>query len=134
MRLQCRPWLLGTLAVLVAFWLLASPSAAQQAVPSPAAPSAAAPGQAFAPAAPQAKIDSGDTAWMLTSAALVLMMTAPGLALFYGGMVRRQNVLGTIMHSFVIMALISIQWVLWGTAWPLDPTWVDWSATFLGWD
>ena len=114
MRLQCRPWLLGTLGVLVALWLLASPSAAQQAAPSPAAPAAAAPAQAPAPAAPQAKIDSGDTAWMLTSAALVLMMTAPGLALFYGGMVRRHNVLGTIMHSFILMAVISIQWVLWG--------------------
>jgi Amt family ammonium transporter len=51
---------------------------------------------------------------MLTSAALVLMMTAPGLALFYGGMVRRHNVLGTIMHSFILMAAISVQWVLWG--------------------
>jgi Amt family ammonium transporter len=90
------------LGVLVLLWLLSSPSAAQQAAPSPAAP------------APQAKIDSGDTAWMLTSAALVLMMTAPGLALFYGGMVRRHNVLGTIMHSFILMAVISIQWVLWG--------------------
>jgi Amt family ammonium transporter len=59
-------------------------------------------------------VDSGDTAWMLTSSALVLMMTAPGLALFYGGMVRRHNVLGTIMQSFILMAVISIQWVLWG--------------------
>ncbi len=65
-------------------------------------------------AAAATKIDSGDTAWMLTSAALVLMMTAPGLALFYGGMVRRHNVLGTLMQSFVLMALVSIQWVLWG--------------------
>jgi Amt family ammonium transporter len=62
----------------------------------------------------QLKVDSGDTAWMLTSSALVLMMTAPGLALFYGGMVRRHNVLGTIMQSFILMAVISIQWVLWG--------------------
>jgi Amt family ammonium transporter len=114
MRRQCRPWLLGALGVLVVLWLLASPSAAQQAAPSPAAAPPAAPAQAPAPAAPQAKIDSGDTAWMLTSAALVLMMTAPGLALFYGGMVRRHNVLGTIMHSFILMAVISIQWVIWG--------------------
>ncbi|HWO43817.1 MAG TPA: ammonium transporter [Candidatus Eisenbacteria bacterium] len=75
--------------------------------------------QAGAPAAPAAaqaapKIDKGDTAWMLTSAALVLMMTIPGLFLFYGGLVRRKNVLGTIMHSFIIVAVISIQWVLWG--------------------
>jgi Amt family ammonium transporter len=61
-----------------------------------------------------AKIDTGDTAWMLTSAALVLMMTAPGLALFYGGMVRRKNILGTYMQSFILMALISVQWILWG--------------------
>jgi Amt family ammonium transporter len=60
------------------------------------------------------QIDSGDTAWMLTSAALVLMMTAPGLALFYGGLVRRKNGLATIMQSFILMALISVQWVLWG--------------------
>lgn len=60
------------------------------------------------------KIDTGDTAWMLTSAALVLMMTAPGLALFYGGLVRRKNGLATIMQSFVLMALMSVQWVLWG--------------------
>jgi Amt family ammonium transporter len=51
---------------------------------------------------------------MLTSAALVLMMTAPGLALFYGGLVRRKNGLATIMQSFVLMALMSVQWVLWG--------------------
>src|SRR5690348_10119830 len=51
---------------------------------------------------------SGDNAWMLTSSALVLMMTGPGLALFYGGLVRRKNVLGTMMHSFVLMATVSI--------------------------
>ena len=60
------------------------------------------------------KIDSGDTAWMLTSAALVLMMTAPGLALFYGGLVRSKNVLNLLMQSFIMIALISVQWVLWG--------------------
>jgi Amt family ammonium transporter len=61
-----------------------------------------------------AKVDSGDTAWMLTSSALVLMMTAPGLALFYGGLVRSKNVLNLLMQSFILMALISVQWVLWG--------------------
>jgi Amt family ammonium transporter len=61
-----------------------------------------------------AKIDTGDTAWMLTSSALVLMMTAPGLALFYGGLVRSKNVLNLLMQSFILMALISVQWVLWG--------------------
>jgi len=56
------------------------------------------------------KIDSGDTAWMLTSTALVLMMTIPGLALFYGGMVRKKNVLATIMQSFAITCLVTIIW------------------------
>lgn len=59
-------------------------------------------------------IDTGDTAWMLTSTLLVLMMTIPGLFLFYGGLVRAKNALGTIMHSFMIVALVSIQWVLIG--------------------
>src|SRR5215510_1159182 len=70
------------------------------------------PTQAYA--AEAAKIDTGDTAWVLVSSALVLMMTAPGLALFYGGLVRRKNVLGTLMHSFILLAMISVQWVLWG--------------------
>ena len=67
------------------------------------------------------KIDSGDTAWMLTSAALVLMMTAPGLALFYGGLVRSKNVLNLLMQSFIMIALISIQWVLWGYSLAFGP-------------
>jgi ammonium transporter, Amt family len=58
-------------------------------------------------------IDSGSTAWMLTSSALVLLMV-PGLALFYGGMVRRKNILTTMLHSFVAMALIGVQWILVG--------------------
>ena len=66
-----------------------------------------------APPAPP-KVDSGDTAWMLTSSALVLLMTAPGLALFYAGLVRRKNALGTIMQSFITLALISVQWALIG--------------------
>jgi ammonium transporter, Amt family len=57
---------------------------------------------------------AGDNAWMLTSAALVLMMTGPGLALFYGGLVRRKNVLGTMMHSFFMMALITVIWAFVG--------------------
>jgi len=67
------------------------------------------------------KIDSGDTAWLLMSSALVLLMTAPGLALFYGGMVRQKNALATIMQSFIIMALISVQWVLWGYSLAFGP-------------
>src|SRR5688572_31980122 len=86
---------------------------AQQPAPAPAA---------AAPApAPASKIDKGDTAWMLTSSALVLMMTAPGLALFYGGMVRQKNALATLMQSFIIMAVISIVWVLWGYSLAFGP-------------
>src|SRR6059036_4145977 len=74
------------------------------------------------PAGPAvSKIDKGDTAWMLTSSALVLLMTAPGLALFYGGMVRQKNALATIMQSFIILALISVQWVLWGYSLAFGP-------------
>ena len=80
-----------------------------------------APAQAATPAPAPPKIDSGDTAWLLTSSALVLLMTAPGLALFYGGMVRPKNALATIMQSFIIMALISIQWVLWGYSLAFGP-------------
>src|SRR6202522_3918992 len=57
---------------------------------------------------------AGDNAWMLVSAALVLMMTGPGLALFYGGLVRRKNVLSTMMHSFVLMAIVSVIWAIAG--------------------
>ena len=64
----------------------------------------AAAGPALAQDAPPA-IDTGDTAWMLTSTALVLLMTVPGLALFYGGMVRKKNVLATVMQSFAITCL-----------------------------
>jgi len=63
---------------------------------------------------PAFKLDSGDIAWMLTSSALVLMMTGPGLALFYSGLVRRKNVLGTMMQSFAMMVLITLQWFLFG--------------------
>ncbi|HEX4769533.1 MAG TPA: ammonium transporter [Bryobacteraceae bacterium] len=57
---------------------------------------------------------AGDNAWMLVSAALVLMMTGPGLALFYGGLVRRKNVLSTMMHSFILMAVVTIIWAVIG--------------------
>src|SRR6476620_12387880 len=62
---------------------------------------------------PPTAINTGDTAWILMSAALVMLMT-PALGFFYGGLVQRKNVLSTIMHSFFILALISVQWVLWG--------------------
>ena len=87
----------------------ATPPAATPA-PAAAAPAAAAPA---APAKPPA-YNSGDTAWMLTSTALVLMMTIPGLALFYAGMVRKKNILATVMQSFAITCLVSIVWTVIG--------------------
>ena len=64
--------------------------------------------------AQEAALDSGDTAWMLTSTALVLMMTIPGVALFYGGMVRKKNVLGTVMQSFAVTCLVTVLWMVVG--------------------
>ena len=64
--------------------------------------------------AQEAKLDSGDTAWMLTSTAIVLMMTIPGLALFYGGMVRKKNVLTIMAQSFAICCLVSVIWMVTG--------------------
>ena len=58
-------------------------------------------------------MDTGNIAWMLTSSALVLLMT-PGLAFFYSGLVRAKNVVSTIMYSFIAMAVASVVWVLWG--------------------
>jgi Amt family ammonium transporter len=76
------------------------------------------------------KIDSGATSWMLTSTALVLLMI-PGLAMFYGGLVRTKNVLGTIMHSFVAMGIISILWVIVGYSMCFGKNilggWIGWS-------
>ena len=65
-------------------------------------------------AAVKAAQSAGDNAWMLVCSALVLMMTGPGLALFYGGLVRRKNVLSTIMHSFSLMALVTVIWAIVG--------------------
>ncbi len=67
-----------------------------------------------AAAAEPAKLDSGDTAWMLTSTALVMIMTIPGLALFYGGMVRAKNALSVLMQVFVTFSMVSILWAVLG--------------------
>ncbi|TMH08259.1 MAG: ammonium transporter [Betaproteobacteria bacterium] len=103
----------------------------------PAKTEAAAPPAAAAPAAPDKptliaadKINSGDTAWMLASTALVLMMTIPGLALFYGGMVRKKNVLATVMQSFAITCLVTVLWVVAGYSIAFIPG----SAFFGGFD
>jgi len=79
-------------------------------------------GVAFAetPASSPPKVDTGDTSWILISSALVMLMT-PGLALFYGGMVRSKNVLGTIMQSFIALGVITIQWVLYGYSLAFGP-------------
>jgi Amt family ammonium transporter len=79
------------------------------------------PAQAASGVPPAGKINPGDTAWVLVSAALVLLMT-PGLALFYGGMVRSKNVLGTIMQSFMVIAIVSVQWALFGYSLAFGPT------------
>ncbi|GAB6047078.1 ammonium transporter [Methyloparacoccus murrellii] len=71
--------------------------------------------------ADDARLDSGDTAWMLTSTALVLLMTIPGLALFYGGMVRKKNVLSVLMQCFAICCLMTVLWFLFGYSLALTP-------------
>src|SRR4028118_1789653 len=81
----------------IALWLLSFPLA----------------GSALAQTADKNLINAGDTAFMLISAALVLLMT-PGLAFFYGGLVRSRNVLNTMMMSFILIALVGVTWVLWG--------------------
>ena len=96
----------------------AHPSAATPAAASDAAP-AAAPTEPFLVSAD--KISGGDTAWMLTSTALVLMMCVPGLALFYGGMVRKKNVLATLMQSFACTCVVTILWWLIGYSWAFTP-------------
>jgi len=72
----------------------------------------------------ESQINSGDTAFILISAALVMLMTIPGLALFYSGLVRRKNVLGTIMQSFILVGLITIQWVIIGYSLSFGPDWM----------
>ncbi len=82
---------------------------------APAAAADAAPAAAEAPAAaPEPKIDSGDTAWMLTSTLLVILMTIPGLALFYGGLGRSKNMLSVLMQVFVVFSLVSLLWSIYG--------------------
>jgi Amt family ammonium transporter len=86
-----------------------TPAPAAAEAPAAAAPAAEAPAAAATP-----KVDSGDTAWMLTSTMLVILMTIPGLALFYGGLGRSKNMLSVLMQVFVIFSLISILWAIYG--------------------
>jgi len=89
------------------------PATAEPAAATPAAAAATAPAAA-APAAPTMKVDKGDTAWMLIATALVILMTIPGLALFYAGMVRSKNALSVLMQVFVCFCLIAVLWVIYG--------------------
>jgi ammonium transporter, Amt family len=123
--LSTRKWMIGLMAGVLVTGLIAvagitladdeAPPAASVAAPE-APPAEAAPAEAATP-----KIDSGDTAWLLTSTALVLLMTAPGLAIFYGGLVRRKNALSTMMYSFIALCLVSVQWVLFGYSLAFGP-------------
>jgi Amt family ammonium transporter len=95
----------------------AAPAAAAAPTAAPAAPKLACDSSAKPPILKDCTTNSGDTAWMLTSTALVLMMTIPGLALFYGGMVRKKNVLATVMQSFAITCLVTVLWMIAGYSW-----------------
>src|SRR6202166_2313565 len=107
-----------------AAWSDEAPSAPSAAT-TEAAPASTAPAAAAAPTEPTLmaadKISAGDTAWMLTSTALVLMMSIPGLALFYGGMVRKKNVLATLMQTFAITCVVTLLWWLIGYSWAFTP-------------
>jgi len=81
--------------------------------------------------AQEATLDSGDTAWMLTATALVLFMTIPGLALFYGGMVRSKNILSVMMQCFAITGLMSILWMVYGYSLAFDTTGMEAGVTNL---
>jgi ammonium transporter, Amt family len=119
-----RAGLVALACLLVAVFLsfsFVNAALAQAPMPAPAAPAAAAPAEAAPPACDgtakppvleKCTPNSGDTAWMLTSMALVLMMTIPGLGLFYGGMVRKKNVGDTVMTSFAITCLVTVLWMI----------------------
>ena len=112
LRAAARSWRL--LFLLIAFFLPAN--SFSQTDPAPTATSAvAAATDTVAPV-----IDSGDTAWILASTALVLFMTIPGLALFYGGLVQSKNILSVLMHCLVLTGAVSIIWVLFGYSFALD--------------
>jgi Amt family ammonium transporter len=106
------------LVAMIGALAFAAPAGAQDkaAAPDAAAPAATAPAATPAPAAaaPAPKLDTGDTAWMLTSTMLVILMTIPGLALFYGGLARSKSVLSVLMQVFVLFSLITILWCIYG--------------------
>jgi Amt family ammonium transporter len=99
----------------------AAAAAAADGAPAAAAPAAAPAGPTEPVLVTSDKISAGDTAWMLTSTALVLLMTIPGLALFYAGMVRKKNVLATLMQSFACTCVVTLLWWLIGYSWAFTP-------------
>ncbi len=118
----------------------AAPPNSPTAPPADAATATAAPSTTAPPAPPRPflvsvdKLSAGDTAWMLASTALVLLMTIPGLALFYAGMVRRKNVLTTALHSFAICCVVTVVWVVVGYSFaftPGDSAWIGGSSRVL---
>ncbi len=136
MSILSRLVLFASLALAIpAAWADDAPASAASATATTAAAAAAAADGAPAAAAPAAapagptepvlvtsdKISAGDTAWMLTSTALVLLMTIPGLALFYAGMVRKKNVLATLMQSFACTCVVTLLWWLIGYSWAFTP-------------
>jgi Amt family ammonium transporter len=104
---------LALIALLGSFAFAGAALAQDKPAAAPEAAAAAAPAAAAA-AAPAPKVDKGDTTWMMTATALVILMTIPGLALFYGGMVRAKNTLSVLMQVFVTFCLISVVWVVYG--------------------
>jgi len=113
-------------------WAQADSTPAATSEPATEAPPAAAPATEAAPAEAAPKVaDTGDTAWMITATALVLLMTIPGLSLFYGGMVRQKNVLSVLMQCFAITALVSVLWMLYGYSLAFDTTGMAAGATNL---
>jgi len=120
-----RQRLLCSIALTAVFWTAAlAPAFAGE---PPPADKAAAPA---APTAPEPTIDSGDTAWMLVSSGLVMLMV-PGLALFYGGMVRHKNILSTMMHSMIALAIVGVFWIAFGYSLAFGQSqggWIGWSS------
>jgi Amt family ammonium transporter len=108
---HARLWVVGLVMLLSLLACMGSVTMAQETSggPAPAVPSVS------------LKVDSGDTAWVLTSSALVLAMLMPGLALFYGGLVRSKNVLGTIMQTVIILSVVSVLWILFGYSLAFGP-------------
>jgi ammonium transporter, Amt family len=105
-------------AALMVYLAVATTASAQTTVPETPAPATG--GVTEVEIGKVEDISAGDTAWMLTSASLVLMMTAPALALFYGGLVRRKNVLSVMMQCIILMAIVSVLWAVFGYSLAFD--------------